>query len=237
MKITIPRLLRWAGLSALIAGLCYTALSVFHPLNVPASVTTTRWEIVHILAMAMCYFGVLGMTGLYAKQAHKAGWLGLAGYLLFTLWLVLIAGFAFVEVFVLPIVATPAPTFVAGWLGMFTGTPSQINLAGLPLLWTLSGPVYILGGLLFGIATYRAHILPRWAGILLAVGTTLGPAAVLLPPAYQLKAGIPVGLALVWLGYALWTDRSEQRTHTSAVDTTEDVPAPVTSAPVASPEA
>ena len=35
----------------------------------------------------MCFFGLLGMAGLYARQAEKSGWLGLAGFLLFSLWL------------------------------------------------------------------------------------------------------------------------------------------------------
>jgi hypothetical protein len=92
---------------------------------------------------------------------------------------------------------------------MFTGTSSTIDLGGLPLLWTLTGPIYILGGLLFGIATFRAGILPRWAGALLAVGCVLGPAAILLPLDLQPKVAIPVGAALAWLGYALWSTRPE----------------------------
>jgi hypothetical protein len=155
----------------------------------------------------MCFFGLLGMTGLYVRQAETSGWLGLAGYLLLSLWLTLIAGFTFVEVFVLPLVATAAPTFVEGWLGMFTSSASAMNLGVLPALWTLTGPLYMLGGLLFGIATFRAGILPRWAGVLLAVGTALAPVAALLPPEAQPKVAVPVGLALVWLGYALWSER------------------------------
>src|SRR3712207_8251696 len=40
----------------------------------------------HSLATAMCFFALLGIAGLYARQAEKAGWLGLAGYLLFSLF-------------------------------------------------------------------------------------------------------------------------------------------------------
>ena len=209
MPITTANLIRWAGMSAMVAG-CYVLVGVFHPLNILASVTTPQWVIVHVLAMAMSFFGLLGMAGLYARQAEKSGWLGLAGYLLFSVWLALILGFTFVEVFVLPLVATTAPTFVEGWLGMFTGSASAIDLGALPILWTLSGPIYILGGLLFGIATFRARILPRWAGALLAVGTVLGPVAILFPPEYQPKVAVPVGLALAWLGYALWSERRAQ---------------------------
>ena len=206
MPITNANLIRWAGLSAIVAGLFYVLVGIFHPLNILASVTTPRWIIVHILAIGMSFFGLLGMAGLYARQAEKSGWLGLAGFFLFSLWLAIILGFTFVEVFILPAVAATAPAFVEGWLGMFTGTASTIDLAALPMVWTLSGPVYILGGLLFGIATFRAGILPRWAGALLAVGTTIGPIAVLFPPEWQPKVAVPVGLALAWLGYALWSE-------------------------------
>ena len=208
--LTTSNLMRLAGLSALLAGLCYVLVGIFHPPNVPSSVTSTRWEIVHVLACAMCFFGVLGMAGLYARQAAKSGWLGLVGFVLLSLWLVLIMGFSFVEAFILPQVATASPAFVQAWMGMFIGPASKFDLGALPTLWTLTGPIYILGGLLFGIATFRAGILPRWAGVLLAVGTVLAPVAALLPNASQPKIAVPVGLALAWLGYALWSERRAQ---------------------------
>jgi membrane protein implicated in regulation of membrane protease activity len=68
----------------------------------------------------------------------------------------------------------------------------------------------MLGGLLFGIATLRAGILPRWPAGLLAVAAALTPLAALLPHEIQRLAGIPVGLALAWLGYALWSERRAQ---------------------------
>lgn len=206
-RLTNANLLRLAGLSAVVAGLCYVAVGIFHPPNELASVTSTRWAAVHVLACAMSFFGVLGLAGLYARQAVKAGWLGLVGFLLLSLWFVLIMGFSFVEAFILPQVATVTPALVEGWMGMFNGDPSTIDLGVLPTMWTLSAPLYILGGLLFGIATFRARILPRGAAVLLAVGTTAAPVAALLPLSSQPKMAIPVGLALAWLGYALMAER------------------------------
>ena len=55
-------------------------------------------------------------------------------------------------------VATVSPSFVDGWLGMLNGDTSKVSLGVLPTLWTLTGPLYILGGLLFGIATFRSRI-------------------------------------------------------------------------------
>jgi hypothetical protein len=210
MKPTASSLIRWAGLSAMVAGMFYVLVGLFHPPNVLSSVTTTQWAIVHVLAIAMCFFGILGMVGLYAKQAEKSGWLGLAGFLLFSLWFAFILGFSFVETFILPSLATEAPKVVDGFLGMFTSTASEINLGILPTIWTLTAPLYVLGGLLFGIATFRAGILPRWAGGLFVIGTALAPVAALLPLEHQPKVAVPVGIALAWLGYALWSERRAQ---------------------------
>ena len=121
--------------------------------------------------------------------------------------MVLVMGFSFVEAFVLPQIATATPAFVDGWMKMFNGGTSSISMGALPTLWTLSGPLYILGGLLFGIATFRAGILPRGAAVLLALGTVLAPVAAPLSLSAQPKIAIPTGLALAWLGYALMTER------------------------------
>jgi hypothetical protein len=204
MKISTDNLMRLAGLCAILAGTCYVLVGLFHPPNLASSVTSTRWQVVHVLACAMSFFGLIGMAGLYARQVVKSGWLGLTGYVFFSLWLVLIMGFSFVEAFILPHVATTTPAFVQAWVGMFAGPKGNFDIGALPTIWTLTGFIYILGGLLFGIATFRAGILPRWAGALLAIGTVLAPIASQLPNASQPKVAIPVGAALVWLGYALW---------------------------------
>jgi hypothetical protein len=190
-----------------VAGLSYAVVGVFHPANVLASVTAPRWAIVHIFALAMSFFGMFGMTGLYVRQVEESGWLGLIGYLMLTTWFAMVLGFTFVEIFILPIMATVSPPFVEGFVGMFTGTPSTIDLGALPTLWTISGPLYLLGGLVFGVATFRAGVFPRWAGALLAVGTIAGPAAILFPPDLVGLVAVPVGIALAWLGYALWSER------------------------------
>jgi hypothetical protein len=209
-RMHTSNLIRWAGLAAMVAGICYVIVGLFHPPNIASSVTTTIWAIVHTVAVAMCFFGLLGLTGIYSRQVKETGWVGLAGYLLLSLWLVLIAGFTFVEVFILPLLASAAPQFVDGWMGMLNGTASTMSLGILSMVWTLTAPLYMLGGLLFGIATIRAGILSRWAGGLLALGTVLAPVAVLLPLGLQPKMAVPVGLALAWLGYTLLAERREQ---------------------------
>jgi hypothetical protein len=158
------------------------------------------------------------MAGLYARQVEESGWLGLAGFLLFTAWMTLVCGFSFVEAFILPKLATESPAFIAGWMGMFSGAPSAVDLGILPMIWNISGPIFILGPVLFGIATFRARVLPRWAGALLALNAVLVPLGALVPPEYQPKIiMVPIGLALAWLGYALWAERRERAAEAVAV--------------------
>ena len=210
IKENKPHLMRWAGVSAIAAGLCFLIIGMFHPENVPSAVTTAAWVNAHIAATALGFFGLFGMAGLYVRQAKETGWLGLAGFILFTVWLTMVSGFSFVEAFILPRLATASPAFVEGFLGMFSGAPSQIDLGILPTLWNISGPMYILGPMLFGIATFRAGVLPRWAGALLALNIIWVPLGAVVPAELQPKIMIPVGLALAWLGYALFSERREQ---------------------------
>lgn len=208
-KITTSRLIRWAGLSAMVAGILYVVVGMFHQPNIVSSVTTTQWAMVHAIATAMCFFFLLGVTGLYARQAEKAGWLGLVGFLMLSLWAVITVTFTLVEFSILPLLAIEAPTLAEDFLRIFNSSAGKTDFGVLVNLWTLTGPLYILGGLLLGIATFRAGILPRWAAVLLAFGTALAPIAALLPPEHEPKVAVPVGIALVWFGYALWSERKQ----------------------------
>ncbi|MBK9925084.1 MAG: hypothetical protein IPP66_07305 [Anaerolineales bacterium] len=210
-SMTASSLMQLAGVSTVLAGLCFIIIGMFHPENVPSSVTTVTWVNVHIAATALGFFGLFGMAGLYARQVEKSGWLGLIGFFLFSVWMILVSGFSFVEAFILPGLATESPVFVESLLGMFTGIPSAVELGILPMLWNLSGPMFILGALLFGIATFRARVLPRWAGGLLTIAAVLIPISGMFPHEYQAKiAMIPIGLAFAWLGYALFNEQGDK---------------------------
>src|SRR5712692_3061676 len=117
MKLTASSLIRWSGLSAVVAGIIFAGIQPIHPPDVVASVTTSAWAIITSLKTAMCLLFLLGITGLYARQVNKAGWLGLAGFLLLSLSWALQTAFVFAEAFILPLLATTAPQFVDSVLG------------------------------------------------------------------------------------------------------------------------
>ena len=86
-----------------------------------------------------------------------------------------------------------------------------MNLGAFATIYSLVSVLYLLGLLLFGIALFRARILPRWAAILLAGSGPLAMIMVaLLPHQFERLAAMPMGFALAWLGYALWSEWREQ---------------------------
>lgn len=201
----VPKLTRWAGLAAVAAGFIFASIQPFHPPDVVSSVTTPAWSIITSLKMVMCFFLLLGLVGIYARQVKEAGWLGLAGFLLFSFCWVLQTAFVFAETFILPLLANTAPQFVDSLLGVAAGRASTVELGVIPIIYGLGvGGGYMLGGVLFGLATFRAGVLPRLAAGLLSITALLTPAAALLPHQFQRFAAIPMGLALAWLGLALW---------------------------------
>lgn len=201
-------LIRWAGLPAMVAGIIFVAIQPVHPPDFLPSVTTDTWIIIQSLKTVMAILYLLAAVGLYARQAKAAGWLGLIGFVLFFLSWTLQLPFIFAEAFVLPALATESPRFVEGFLSIVNESASAVNLGALPTLYGVAGGLYMLGGLLFGIATFRAGLLSRWAGALLAVAGPLSAILVSLLPHHLERLGaLPMGLAMVWLGYSLWSER------------------------------
>lgn len=205
MTISPSTLTRGAAVATMLAGLIYVVIQPIHPSDDLASVTGTAWFGVHTLSMTMAVLGLVGVTGLYLHQVRQAGLLGLIGYALFSLFFVLQAAFTFVEAFIAPLTAATSSELTEDLVGLFAGGTAQTDLGALALV-PLAGVVfYVVGGVVFGTALLRARVLSRWAAILLIVAAAITPLAGVLPHEYQRLLAIPVGIALVWLGYSLWS--------------------------------
>lgn len=204
MTITPSKLSGAAGLAAIAAGLLYASIQFVHPAEEVANVTGSTWAIVHYLTVAMGVLGLAGITGMYLKQVKETGLLGLSGFLLLGLFYLAVIANSFMEAFVLPPLAEQAPDIATDILGIFGGAAADGSLGPLEGISTFAFAVYFLGGLTFGTAIFRARILARWAGILLAVGSVSTALLPLFPHAVGRFAALPVGLAVAWLGYSLW---------------------------------
>jgi len=203
MTITPAKLTRAAGLSAALAGLLYIFIQFIHPHEDLATVTTTAWVVTAGLTALMALLALIGITGIYVRNVTAMGVLGLVGYLIYAAFWLLVIGYAFIEVFVQPQLAEQAPQFVSDSLALFAGGTIEGDLGPLQALNPIAAVAYLFGGLLFGVAVYRARILARWASLLLPVGTLAALAVPLVPHSMARIAAIPVGVALVGLGYSL----------------------------------
>ncbi len=212
MPITGATLTRLAGLAAVVGGLIYAGIQPIHPADALSSVNTTAWAIITPLKVVMSMLFLVGLTGIYVHQVKESGLLGLIGFVLFSVAWALELAYIFAEAFIIPALATAAPTFIEGFFGIINGHPVATELGALPGIYGLLGGLYVIGGLLFGIATFRAHILPRPAAGLLAITCLLTPLAALLPHEIQRFAAMPVGIAIAALGYALWSERQARVT-------------------------
>ncbi|MBP7688494.1 MAG: hypothetical protein KA765_11320 [Thermoflexales bacterium] len=206
-KITPTQLIRWAGLSAMAAGAIFAVIQPIHPPDVLASVPTSAFQIITSFKTVMCLFGLFGIAGLYARQVKETGWLGLAGYVLLTIFYAVQMCFAFVEPLILPLLVTESPKFVESVLLIPSGAGGPMNVGALATVYALLSVVYLLGLLLFGIAIFRARILSRGAAILLALSGPVAAVMSQLGHPIDRVAAVPMGIALAWLGYSLLSER------------------------------
>ena len=204
--MTSSNLIRWAGLSAVAAGVLLAVGGIIHLADDPALLATNSWAIANYLILGSVIFGLLGIFGLYARQVEEAGLLGLVGFLMLFVALVLFAGLAFFEAFFVPVLAAEAPEFLLS---------EEISFGVLETVIPLGGLLQSIGGLLFGIAVIRAGILPRWAAIVFIIGVVAGGLGPLLPEVAGRITGVVLGIGLSWLGYALWSERREKASEPS----------------------
>jgi hypothetical protein len=127
------------------------------------------------------------MIGLYAVQRPKVSLSGLAGAVLY--------GFAFIYF-----------TFTTQ-LALVDHVATYGDLWNrLGAAYTLHGAMMIVGGALFGYASLRAGVLPRWASLIFLVGLGINLALTFadVPDLYQTMGTAVRNAGLVGMGWALW---------------------------------
>ncbi len=143
---------------------------------------------------------LLGLPGIVARQASRAGWLGFAGVLLMILSWLLLAGFtAVLRLIIFPWLVVNAPQ---------VGTQLFSTDQALNMYTYVQLALFVLGGVLLGIATMRARVFSRWAGLLLIIGAVLDPVGFVSGIVGTVGAVLVV-IGLGWMGYALLTAKGE----------------------------
>ncbi len=204
MTITTTTLSRAAGVAAVLAGLLFIGVQIGHP-HLDADVaTTTDYAVRETAKILMAVLSLIGITGMYLRQVQRIGVLGLLGYVVFGAGYLLLMSIQIIGVFVLPFLASSSPDFVNDVLVAAVGGTAPGDIGALQILFKVSGFTFLAGGFLFGIALFRAGVLARWAAALLAVGAVATIATSVLPQVNPRLFAIPIGVAMVGLGYSLW---------------------------------
>jgi hypothetical protein len=218
MTITTDRLTRAAGISAVLAGLLFIGVQLNHPHLDTTSITTTEVQLRNGLKILMAALALAGITGMYVTQVRRNGLLGLIGYLVLSAGYLLIVGTCYMAAFVMPHVAGADPSFVRDVIEATTGGSPEGDLGALGVVLKVQDVSYLAGGLVFGIALFRAGVLARWATVLLAVGGVVTVLLAVMPDAFYRLLAFPNGIAMVALGWSLWhTARRDAAVETVAV--------------------
>jgi hypothetical protein len=207
MTITTTTLTRAAGLAAIAGGLLFIAVQIKHPNLDVAFVTTTEWKVRESMKVLFAVLSLAGIAGMYLRQVKQIGLLGLIAYVVFSVGYLAMMGVEVVGAVVLPSIAQSSPAYVTDVLAVATGGHAVGEVGLMTLLNAIMAGGFLGGGLLFGIALFRAGILARWAAALLAVASVATAARVVLPHVNERLFAIPLGIALIGLGFSLWRDQ------------------------------
>lgn len=220
-RITINRITAAAGLCAAVAGAIYIGVQINHPPAEVAQVVTTEFVVRETAKALMAVLALAGFAGMFLHNRRRFGLLGVVGYVLVSIgYLAMFANQCIVG-YVLPVVARTSPGYVQDYLDAAMGGSPSGDIGHIQELFLITGVGYSLGGLLFGIALFRAGILARWASALFAIGTVSALALAALPESFSRPFAVPVGVALIGLGVSLYRSSRTTADPESVVDAAE----------------
>jgi hypothetical protein len=199
----LAHLLGWCGIALMAAGGLMVVATLLHPSRETATTivaSESRLVAAHVVYTLAWLLVLLGLPGLYAAQREGMGRLGLAGFLTAFAGTYLIAvtgNFGFLA----PVLAKQSPAV----LDSINQYMPVVIINGLAAI------LFMIGYILFGIAMIRTATLPRWSGVLVAVGAPahllgFGMAQLVSTAAWPIAilGSVSLGAGLGWAGYRLW---------------------------------
>lgn len=204
MTIDSTTLMRASAVAAVAAGVIFIGVQINHPPADVTAVTSTEWVVRNSLKVLMAGLALVGFTGIYLRQVRQTGVLGLVGFLVLVVGYLLVMSTAAISAYVLPSLADTDPRYVNDVLAAATGSAPSGDIGPMASVLQIQGIAYLAGGLLFGIALFRARIVARWASALLALGGVVTVLLSVMPGAFYRLLAFPNGIAMIGLGYALW---------------------------------
>ncbi len=221
MSTTTPnRFTAIAGLCAAAAGAIFIGVQINHPPADVAHLVTSEMTIRMTAKVLFCALALVGLAGMFVRHRDQFGRLGRVGYSLVSVGFLAMLVQECMIGYYLPTLAHSKPVYVQHVLNGAMAHGASSGIAAWQGLFLIAGMGYSLGGLLFGIALFRAGALARWASVLLAYGTVSALSLAALPLSYSRPFAVPTGVALIGLGVSLWRDQRRQAQTVDAPATT-----------------
>lgn len=155
----------WA---AIVSGLALAASLILEWLVVPfeqlgetEAYLTSSYLLSSGLRLLSTILLIWALIGIYGRQSSASGTLGLWAFVVAWVGTAVLVGNTWAEVFVWPTLAQVAPNVMSE---QATEAPVYL-MTGI----SLSFPLFSIGMILFGAATWKAGVYPRWAAVLLIV--------------------------------------------------------------------
>ena len=196
----LSRFVRMGAWAAIVSGLALVVSLLMEWLVVPHERLGSEAYLTnaYLVSSGLRLLGIIlllwGLIGIYKHQSRAAGTFGLWAFVVVFFGTALSAGNTWAEVFVWPTLAQVAPNMMSGSV---TEASSYLS-AGL----SLSFPLFGVGLILFGVATFRAGVYPRWAAVLLIVSIPVTMFLDPTPGTFQESIGqILLGIAVAALGW------------------------------------
>jgi hypothetical protein len=188
-------LYRLSGISLLIGSLLLIIGDIpdFFSGNDQASAIAVSSALIRLIGAMLI---ALGLPGMYAIFAGRAGVLGLIGFTCTFFFILIGMASETILAFVFPFLAAHK---------LLGGGPPPL---GLLIFYSLGDLLALVGGILLGLAIIRAVIPPRWAGVLLIIGSLLyAVGSVLRLPIAEVGL-ILFAVGLAWLAVGMWSKQS-----------------------------
>lgn len=165
------------------------------PLSYPQPTATILW----LVGLVVSILILLGLPALYVRQAPQSGRFGLIAFVLVFSGMALVAGNAYFGAFIQAGLAELIDSAQAA--GILVEEPAMAAVGFLAAL-----ALQIIGWLAFGLITFTAGVLPRWAAVLVMIGNPISLAMIMgLGLLWWQVPLFEVGLAALGLG--LWREQ------------------------------
>ena len=191
------RLIRWGGLAALLAGILSIALEIASVVTIrnqafSAAALTPAWSFLYAVRLVMIILLMLGLVAFFARQSQEMHTFGVVAFVIASIGTMLIFGFAWVLLFVFPVMAEAVPAFL--------DTMAVEPAIGIILTLFLAK----IGWFLFSLASLRAKVLPAGYAWMVMVGAFL---ALVLNIMQAPFSWVIFDIGVIGMGWWLWSER------------------------------